>query len=149
MMDLTGHTIAVGADHAGLDLKTHLVAWLTEHGAEVRDFGTEGPASVDYPDFAHAVAAAVGAGEVPLALLVCGTGVGMSMTANRHPGVRAVVCSDAYSARMARAHNDANVLCLGARVVGTGLAEELMAAFLRSEFEAGRHRRRVDKIDAT
>lgn len=139
--------IAVGADHAGVHLKDELVAWLNDRGYHVKDVGTNGTDSVDYPDFAHEVANAVAAGEARLGLLVCGTGVGMSMSANRHAKVRAVVCSDTFTARMAREHNDANVLCIGARVVGAGLAQDLLEAFLAAEFEGGRHERRVGKIE--
>ncbi len=139
--------IIAGADHAGLPLKESLVAWLRERGWDVEDVGTHDAASVDYPDFAHRVATAVAAGDPPLGLLVCGSGVGMSITANRHPGVRAVVCSEPYSAAMARAHNDANVLCVGARVVGAGLAAAILEAFLGGAFEGGRHERRVSKIE--
>ncbi|MCB9597489.1 MAG: ribose 5-phosphate isomerase B [Sandaracinaceae bacterium] len=139
--------IIVGADHAGLPLKGPLVAHLKERGFEVEDVGTHGPESVDYPDFGHRVASAVAAGEHELGLLICGSGVGMSITANKHDGVRAVLCSEPYSAAMARAHNDANVLCLGARVVGPGLAEAILDAFLGGAFEGGRHARRVAKIE--
>ena len=139
--------IIVGSDHAGLPLKEPLVTRLRELGWEVEDVGTNDSASVDYPDFGHRVASAVGSGEHALGLLVCGSGVGMSITANRHAGVRAVVCCEPYSAAMARAHNDANVLCLGARVVGSGLAEAILDAFLEGRFEGGRHGRRVDKIE--
>ena len=138
-----------GADHAGLALKGWLVERLRARGSEVEDLGTHDGASVDYPDYAHRVAAAVAAGEgAVLGLLVCGSGVGMSIAANRHAGVRAVVCSEPYSAAMARAHNDANVLCLGARVVGVGLAETILDAFVTGVFEGGRHAGRVAKIDA-
>ena len=139
--------IIVGSDHAGLSLKVHLATRLREHGWEVEDIGTHAAASVDYPDFAHRVASAVGSGAHDLGLLVCGSGVGMSMAANRHAGVRAVVCGEPYSAAMARAHNDANVLCLGARVVGQGLAEAILDAFLQGAFEGGRHEGRVEKIE--
>ena len=143
-----GLLIALGADHAGYALKEHLAALLRERGHEVQDLGTGGEASVDYPDFGHAVAEAVAGDDgAVVGLLVCGTGVGMAMSANRHAGVRAVVCSDTFSARMARRHNDANVLCLGARVVGTGLAADLLDAFLGSDFEGGRHAPRVAKIE--
>lgn len=137
----------VGSDHAGLALKRGLVEVLASRGFEVDDLGTHDENSCDYPDLGRAVAKAVAAGSAPLALLVCGSGVGMSITANRYPGVRAVVCSEPYSAAMARRHNDANVLCLGSRVVGSGLAEQILDAFLDAEFEGGRHARRVAKID--
>lgn len=139
--------IILGADHAGLPLKDALAARLRERGWDVDDVGTATADSVDYPDFAHRVAGAIASGEHSRGLLVCGSGIGMSISANRHAGVRAVVCSEAYSAQMARAHNDANVLCLGARVVGVGLAETILDAFLDGEFEGGRHARRVGKIE--
>ena len=121
---------------------------LGELGWEVRDVGTDDESSCDYPDFGHAVAESVASGEADFGVLVCGTGVGMSMTANHHsPKIRAVVCSEPFSARMARQHNDANVLCMGQRVVGIGLARDILMAFLDAEFEGGRHQRRVDKID--
>jgi ribose 5-phosphate isomerase B len=136
----------VGCDHAGLELKQSLVAELVRRGLAVRDFGTDSSASCDYPDFAHALGSALEAGEIERGLLVCGTGVGMSISANRHAGVRAVVCSEPLSARMARKHNDANVLCLGARVIGSDTAQDILAAFLDAEFEGGRHAKRVAKI---
>lgn len=139
--------IALGADHAGFTLKTELFDWLRKAGHDVLDLGTTDSASTDYPDYAHAVSEAVKGGQAELGVLVCGTGVGMSMAANRHAGIRAVVCSETFSARMARAHNDANVLCIGARVVGSGVATEIVEVFLGTEFEGGRHRRRVEKID--
>jgi len=139
--------IAVGADHAGVELKDALLRVLAERGHEALDLGTNAKDSVDYPDFGHAVAAKVASGDAKLGLLVCGSGVGMSMAANRHAGVRAVVCSDTFTARMSRMHNDANVLCIGARVVGAGLAEDILGAFLDASFEGGRHERRVAKID--
>lgn len=128
-------------------MKRELVRVLEERGLEVHDVGTHDESSSDYPDFAHAVATKVEKGEADLGVLVCGTGVGMSISANRHRGVRAVVCSECFSARMAREHNDANVLCVGQRVVGPGLAREILAAFLDAKFEGGRHERRVGKIE--
>jgi ribose 5-phosphate isomerase B len=122
-------TLIAGSDHAGLELKRELSGVAAELDYEVVDIGTHNSESTDYPDYAHQVASAVGRGE-GLGLLVCGTGIGMSMAANRHPGVRAAVCSDVFSASMTRQHNDANVLCIGARVVGTGLAAEILKAFL-------------------
>ncbi len=138
--------LIIGSDHAGLELKQELAKLATELGYEVRDLGTHTSDSTDYPDYGHQVASAVAAGE-GLGLLVCGTGLGMSMTANRHPGVRAALCGDVFSASMSRRHNDANVLCVGARVVGLGLAGEILKAFLGAGFEGGRHERRVNKID--
>ena len=140
------NVLIIGSDHAGLELKQELAKVATELGYEVRDLGTHTSDSTDYPDYGHRVASAVAAGE-GLGLLVCGTGLGMSMTANRHAGVRAALCGDVFSAGMARQHNDANVLCVGARVVGPGLAGEILRAFLGASFEGGRHERRVNKID--
>ncbi len=140
------NVLIAGSDHAGLALKQELTKLATELGYEVRDIGTHTSDSTDYPDYAHRVASAVAAGE-GLGLLVCGTGIGMSMTANRQRGVRAALCGDVFSARMARRHNDANVLCVGARVIGPGLAAEILKAFLGASFDGGRHERRVSKID--
>lgn len=139
--------VAIAADHAGVELKSELVEWLEARSVSVEDLGPNSTESVDYPDFAHRVAQRVASAEVDRGILVCGTGVGMAMSANRHPGVRAVNTTDLLTARMSRAHNDANVLCLGARVIGPGLAQELCAAFLDGEFEGDRHRRRVAKIE--
>ena len=139
--------LGIAADHAGLELKSALAAELEKRGIALRDFGTTSSDSCDYPDFAHAVGRAIEGGEIERAILVCGTGVGMSIAANRHAAVRAVVCSEALSARMARQHNDANVLCMGARVVGTGTAIDIVDAFLGARFEGGRHAARVAKIN--
>ncbi len=146
MQETERPSFALGADHAGVGLKDLLGRWLQERGHPVEDLGTYDGTSVDYPDYAARVARAVSEGRVRFGLLVCGTGIGMSIAANRFAGVRAVVCSEAFSARMARAHNDANVLCLGARVVGPGLALHILEAFLGGAFEGGRHARRVDKL---
>ena len=139
--------LGIAADHAGLELKAALSAELEKRGIIVRDFGTTTSASCDYPDFAHAVGRAIESGEIERAILICGTGVGMSIAANRHAAVRAVVCSEPLSARMARQHNDANVLCIGARIVGTGTAIDIVDAFLGAPFEGGRHATRVAKIN--
>jgi len=139
--------IAVGADHAGYHLKDHLAARLAAAGHEVIDCGTGSGESVDYPDFASAVATRVAAGEAERGLLVCGSGVGMAIGANRHRGVRAVAANDLFTVGLARAHNDANVLALGARIVAPPLAEAILDAFLAGEFEGGRHARRVGKLD--
>lgn len=138
--------MGLASDHAGLDLKRVLATELEKRGFEVQDFGTHTAASCDYPDFAHALARAIEDGSVARGVLVCGTGVGMSIAANRHAGVRAVVCSEPLSARMSRKHNDANVLCLGARVVGNDTALDILDAFVEAEFEGGRHAGRVAKI---
>ncbi|MBX7195975.1 MAG: ribose 5-phosphate isomerase B [Sandaracinaceae bacterium] len=140
--------IAFGCDHAGFPLKAEVLAALEALGHEVVDLGAANATdSVDYPDFAHAVAARVSSGEAALGVLVCGSGVGMSIAANRHAGIRAVVCSESYSATMARLHNDANVLCFGARIVGPGVARLLLESFVSTRFEGGRHARRVAKIE--
>ena len=139
--------IAVGADHGGFELKQRLAHGLARQGHEVLDCGTDSTKSVDYPDYAAAVAAAVAEGRAERGLLVCGTGIGMSIGANRVPGVRAAKCNDPFEARMARAHNDANVLCLGARVIDASVAEELLALFLSTPFDGGRHEARVAKLD--
>ncbi len=140
--------IVVGSDHAGFELKQELLGWLAEQGHTVSDLGVHEPQSVDYPDFARPVALAVASGEADRGLLCCGTGQGMAMTANKVAGVRAAVCADTFSAHATREHNNANVLCLGQRVVGGGLARDILAAFLGAEFEGGRHARRVGKIEA-
>lgn len=140
--------VALGADHAGFALKEEVRRVLEAAGHAVHDFGTTSTDSVDYPDYAQVVGEAVRSGAAERGILVCGTGIGMAIAANRLPGVRAASCSDTYSARMARAHNDANVLAFGARVVGSGLALELVRVFLETAFEGGRHERRVRKMDA-
>ena len=138
-----------GADHAGFELKAALVAKLRELGDEVHDMGTgNGNDSVDCPDFGEKVARAVANEPDALGLLVCGTGIGVSIAANKIPLVRAARVTDTYSARMAREHNDANVLCLGARVTGPGVAEDIVRAFRDTGFAGARHQRRVDKLRA-
>lgn len=138
--------IAVGSDHAGYEVKEDVKRHLASEGHQVEDVGTHGSASVDYPDFASRVARCVTAGKADVGILVCGSGIGMSIAANKVHGVRAAVCTDPYSARVSREHNDANVLCLGARVTGPGLIEEIVRSFLRSGFAGGRHAKRVEKI---
>jgi ribose 5-phosphate isomerase B len=135
------------ADHGGLALKTILVALAKSLGHEVSDLGTHDGASVDYPDFAKRAAEGLLAGVAARAILCCGSGVGMAIAANRHKGIRAVNCSDVYTASMSRKHNDANVLALGGRVVGEGLASEILQSWLATEFEAGRHASRIAKLD--
>ena len=137
---------AVGCDHAGYPLKEPLVAELEARGHDVIDLGTSGFASVDYPLFAIRVGQMIVGGRADRGLLLCGTGLGMAMTANKLDGIRAAAVSDSFSARMARAHNDANVLCMGARVVGPGMAVDILRAWLDTEFEGGRHQRRVEMI---
>lgn len=140
--------LCIGSDHAGFALKTEIIQQLSEAGHSVEDLGTFTEQSCDYPDSARAVGEAVAAGRFNLGILICGTGLGMSMAANKIKGVRAALCSETFSARMARAHNDANVLCLGSRVIGGGLAFDVVLAFLEGAFEGGRHQRRVDKLGA-
>ncbi len=142
-------TVAIGSDHAGYPLKAELVEELRSQGFEVEDFGAFSTESVDYPDVAREVAEAVAQGRFTRGILVCGTGIGVTITANKVKGIRAGACSEPYSAMMARRHNNANILGIGARVVGVGLAVEIAKAFLETEFEFGsRHERRVDKIMA-
>jgi len=139
-------TIALGADHAGFQLKEALKSWLIERGHQVVDYGTHSAESVDYPDYAAQVAQAVADGKVESGVLVCGTGIGMAIVANKVPGVRAALCSDLYTARMSREHNDANVLALGGRLMSPEMAVDILRMWLETEFAEGRHRRRVDKI---
>jgi ribose 5-phosphate isomerase B len=138
--------IAVGADHAGYELKRHLVAFIGDLGHEVVDLGTHSGDAVDYPAICAAVGRAVRDHVVDLGLVLGGSGQGEQIAANKVRGVRAALCNDLYTARMARAHNDANVLSIGARVVGVGLAEEIVSTFLSTGFEGGRHARRVAQI---
>lgn len=140
--------IAIGADHAGRALKEEILVFLRDAGYSVEDMGTYGDESVDYPDYALKVARAVATGAADLGILICGTGIGMSIAANKVRGVRAAVATDCYMARMAREHNDANILCLGGRVVGAGLALDIVQTFLQSRFAGGRHVRRIGKIRA-
>ncbi len=139
--------IVIASDHAGFELKARVIELLKGAGHEVRDLGPGDSSAVDYPDFAHRVAGAVASGEAERGVLICGTGIGMSMAANRHPGVRAALCHDAFTAEMARRHNDANVLCMGGRVTGVGVAEQMVRIFLETPFEGGRHRRRAERIE--
>lgn len=140
--------VAVGCDHAGFALKQTIMGLLSELGHSYQDFGCYDTNSVDYPDFGRPVAEAVSAGGFDHGILVCSTGLGMSIVANKVKGVRAVVCHDTFSARRAREHNDANVLCLGEWVVGQGVAREVVTAYLNSEFVGGRHAGRLEKIQA-
>lgn len=141
-------TIVIGSDHAGWDLKQAVISHLLAGGHAVTDLGPESATRCDYPDYAAAVARAVAGGTAPLGILCCGSGQGMAMAANRIPGVRAGVCGDTFSAAAIRKHNDANVLCLGQRVVGVGLALDIVDAFTGASFEGGRHADRVAKITA-
>lgn len=140
-------TVFLGSDHVGLEFKTVVAAHLAAAGHSVVDLGPSEAKSVDYPDFAKAVCAKVLETSGSCGILICGTGIGMSMAANRIPGIRAALCVNEYLARMTRLHNDANVLCLGERVIGQGLAASIVDAFMDTAFEGGRHQRRVDLIE--
>ena len=141
--------IAIACDHGGYELKLEIIKKLTEMGVEYVDFGTNSTESVDYPVYAEKVCEAITSGETELGILVCGTGIGMSMAANKHRGIRAAVCADTFSARMTRMHNDANVLCLGGRVLGAGLACDMVELFVTSEYLGGRHDKRIAMFDDT
>ena len=140
--------IAVACDHGGLELKRALVRYLEEKGHEVVDFGTNSPESCDYPDYALPAAEAVACGDCTCGIVVCGTGIGVSIAANKVPGIRCAHCHDTYSAKFTRLHNDANMLAFGQRVIGEGLMFEIVETFLHTPFEGGRHQRRIDKIAA-
>jgi len=139
--------LAIGCDHGGYELKEFIKDMLDAENIEYKDFGCDGE-PVNYPDYADKVCRAIQSGECYRGILVCGTGIGMSMAANKHAGIRAACCSDEYSAKMTRQHNDANVLCLGGRVVGFGLAADMVHIFLNTEFEGGRHLTRVNMLNA-
>jgi RpiB/LacA/LacB family sugar-phosphate isomerase len=138
--------IAIASDHTGTELKENIKAFLSEIGSEFIDMGSVGNDSVDYPDYGIPVAERVSSGEIEKGILICGTGIGMSIVANKFPGVRAALVNDIYSARMAKEHNDANILVIGGRVLGKGLSMEIVKTWLESRFEGGRHQRRLDKI---
>lgn len=140
--------IAIAADHGGFELKDSMVEYIKSLGNEVMDLGTNSADSVDYPDYAKKVCEEIQKGNSDLGILICGTGIGMSLAANKFEGIRAACVSDVYSAKMSRNHNNANVLCIGARVIGDEVAKLIIKTFLENEFEAGRHQRRVDKIMA-
>ena len=140
--------IAIGSDHGGFELKQSVIKHLEEKGFEVKDFGCYDTSSVDYPDIASAVCPAVTGGECEFGILICGTGIGISMAANKHKGIRAALCSDAYSAEKTKQHNNANVICLGGRVLGPDLANSIVDAYINADFEGGRHQNRIDKITA-
>ena len=138
--------IAIGCDHGGFALKSIIVSLLQELGHDVEDLGTDSADSVDYPDYAKAVCGKVRDGVCDRGILICGTGIGMSMVANKQKGIRAALCHEIFTARMSREHNDANVLCLGERVIGPGLALEVVRTWVNTEFGGGRHQRRIDKM---
>ena len=138
--------IAIGSDHRGWQVKARLIKMLQDAGHEMVDLGTNSSDSVDYPDIAAAVSSRVSEGAVERGILICGTGIGMSISANKFPGVRAATCQDAFVAEMSRRHNDVNVLCLGGDLLGERLVDDLVGIWLKTEFEGGRHGRRIDKI---
>jgi len=138
--------IVIGADHAGFAYKKMLIAFLESQGFQVEDKGTDGDASVDYPDFAHPVAKAVAQGDAPKGVLICGSGNGVAITANKYAAVRAALCWNEELAALARQHNDANILCIPARFVSEEVAQAMLATFLKTDFEGGRHAKRVEKI---
>lgn len=138
--------IAIGNDHAAVAMKNHIVKHLEDKGYEMVNFGTDTNDSCDYPVYGEKVARAVASGECELGILICGTGIGISLAANKVKGIRAAVCSESYSARLTRQHNNANIIAFGARVVGEAVAEEIVDEFLNAKYEGGRHQRRVDMI---
>ncbi len=138
--------IGIGSDHGGFELKEEIKKYLLSKGIEFVDYGTNSPSSVDYPDYGRRVAEGVVGNEVDRGIVICGTGIGISIAANKVKGIRCALCSDSYSARMSREHNNANILALGARVLGVGLALDIVNTWLNSEFEGGRHAIRVNKI---
>jgi len=139
-------TIAIGCDHAGVELKQQIIALLKDLHIECIDYGTDSTESVDYPDFGEKVSEAVSSGKIQKGILICGTGIGMSIVANKFPGVRASLCNELFTAKMSRLHNDANILVLGGRIVGKDLAREIVKTWVSTPFEGERHRRRVEKI---
>jgi len=145
--NLIGNPIMIGSDHGGFELKEKIKAFLLSKGFTVEDAGPNGTESVSYVDYGKKVASAVSKGQFPRGILLCGTGLGMSMVANRFPKVRAALCSDVFSARMSRVHNDANILVMGGRIIGDILAFELVRTWLETEFEGGRHQDRIQCID--
>ena len=140
--------IAIGCDHGGLNLKDEIIKYLNSEGIEFKDFGTYTEESCDYPDIALPVAKAVATKEYDFGILICGTGIGIGIAANKVPGIRAALCSDTFSAHATREHNNANILTMGERVVGKGLAVDIVKTFLSAKFEGDRHQKRIDKITA-
>ena len=140
-------TIAIASDHAGVDLKTHMTKELNALGYKLIDLGTHSTESVDYPDYAHAIAKEMNEGRANKGIAICGSGIGISIAANRHSNIRAALCHSGVEAKLARKHNDANVLALGARIIGLESAKDALRAFLSTNFEGGRHKSRVEKIE--
>lgn len=140
--------LAIGSDHGGFELKNHVMKHLDELGIEYKDYGCYDENSVDYPDIAKAVGETVASGECERGILICGTGIGISIAANKIKGIRAALCSDVYSAKMTKEHNNANIICMGGRVIGRELAFMIVDTWLGAEFQGGRHQARIDKIHA-
>ena len=140
--------ISIAADHGGFALKEHIKAYLTAKGYEVKDFGTSSEESCDYPDFARPAAEAVASGQCEKGIVICTTGIGVSITANKVHGIRGALCGDSLTAEMTRRHNDSNMLAMGAGIIGNNLAERIVDTFLNTQFEGGRHQRRIDKMMA-
>ena len=138
--------VAIGSDHAGLDLKKDVLDLLMDLGHEYADYGTDTPQSVDYPDFGEKVAKAVAGGKADRGILICGTGIGMSIVANKFHDIRAALCNDLFSAKMSRLHNDANILVMGGRIIGKDLAKAIVSTWMKTDFESGRHLNRLKKI---
>ena len=138
--------VGIGCDHAGLELKLEIISLLNEMGMDCIDYGTNDSRSVDYPDFGDRVSGAVSSREIERGVLICGTGIGMSIVANKFPGIRASLCNDLFTARMSRLHNDANILVIGGRIVGKDLAKEIVRVWFSTPFEGGRHANRLQKI---
>lgn len=141
-------TVVIGCDHGGYELKLPILAYLSEEGYRVIDVGCDSTDSVDYPLYADKLCKVIADNDANIGILICGTGIGMSIAANKHAGIRAACCENTFSARMTRAHNDANVLCLGARVIGPGLAVDMVELFLNTDFLGGRHEKRVAMLNA-
>lgn len=140
--------IAIGCDHIGYPLKLHVIEYLRQKAYEIIDEGTDGPERCDYPVYGYRVAMDVASGRADRGILICGTGVGISLAANKVDGIRAAVCSEAYTAALSRSHNNANIVAFGARVIGEAVAEQIVDAFLTTEYEAGRHQKRIDMLAA-
>ncbi len=139
-------SIAIGSDHAGFELKEKVVEWLNSSNFVAKDFGTFSKESVDFPDFAHAVASEVENGKFNIGILICGTGIGVDMTANKHQGIRSALCWNKEVSKLAKRHNNANIICLPGRLISIEEAIEILEVFFNTEFEGGRHKRRIDKI---
>ena len=139
--------LAIASDHAGFELKESIIAYLRDKGVELEDFGPVNRDRVDYPDYGISIAKAIQGKKVDRGIVICGTGVGMSIVVNRFPGIRGTLCSDLYTTKMCREHNDSNILIMGGRVIGKGLAEEIVTMWLDTPFAGGRHQKRLDKIE--